>query len=147
MKKQLVKRQRDSCSELPPNKSLKVLVSDTTSSPSTTTSTIDRWAMIELNGQLLAPTIYDPQTKTSQLKKRNGIELGLLSFDSNQSPQIVVGTHEIKGKVVSLKRPFLVMRKGDKEAENSPIVIEGIIEEKFLFDSYPKTIMRAINTT
>jgi hypothetical protein len=56
-----------------------------------------------------------------------------VSFSLSLSPST-------KGKVVKLKRPFLVLRKSSTE-----LIIEGIIEEKYLFDSYPKTIMRAIN--
>ena len=106
---------------------------------------IPKWVLLELNGQLLSPT---PSSTTSVVAE-DGTELGMISFD-NGTPVIVVGTHEIRGKIEKLPKPFLVLRKGTAnktdsgETGEAVVVIEGIIEEKFLFNSYPKTIMRSI---
>ena len=158
---------------------------------------IPTYLLIELNGQLLSPHPFTDKegnknnTRNSVSLKANGkspisqsgsdsksTELGMLTYreGSGNIPQIVIGTHEIKGKVVKLKKEILVLRKGGKrdigvgsdgdeekggegsakkrrktdggvggEEEVSPILIIGVIKEKLLFDTYPKTIMRAIS--
>ena len=59
-------------------------------------------------------------------------------------------SHELKGKVIELKEPFLVLRKRkrssneeeDKKGNNVEFEITGMIKKKVLFDKYPKSIMR-----
>ncbi|GMI09817.1 hypothetical protein TrVE_jg7403 [Triparma verrucosa] len=89
---------------------------------------------IELNGQLVVP-----KGRTSE-----GIEteLGLFTMEEG-TPTLLVGTHEIKGKIVKLKKPLLLVRK-KKSSDDKPLPVEaeGIITEKYLFNGYPKTIMR-----
>ena len=63
---------------------------------------------------------------------------------------MTIASHELKGKVIELKEPFLVLRKRKRSSEeenqfNSDKVefeITGIIKKKILFDNYPKSIMR-----
>ncbi|GMH86474.1 hypothetical protein TrST_g3351 [Triparma strigata] len=89
---------------------------------------------IELNGQLVVP----------KGRKSEGIEteLGLFTMEEG-TPTLLVGTHEIKGKIVKLKKPLLLVRK-KKSSDDKPLPVEaeGIITEKYLFNGYPKTIMR-----
>ena len=94
------------------------------------TSTLPRYSMLEFNGVLLPPVPTGQETSIR--------ELGLIWFDKGL-PTIIVGSHEIKGSVVQLKKPFLVCRKADGKG----CVAEALVETKYLFDSYPKTIMRA----
>jgi hypothetical protein len=86
------------------------------------------------------------------------------------TPIMTLGSHELKGKVETLKQPFVVMKKKRKRGESaddgdgdssskmdidssgereSPILKEsvsyevaGIVKKKMLFDNYPKSIMR-----
>ena len=128
---------------------------------------IPTFLLIELNGQLLFP---HPFTSNPGLNNKSSIsqlgddgkstELGMLTYreGSGNIPQIVIGTHEIKGKVVKLKKEMLVLKKGGKveddedekggnakkrrktdggvgvEEEVSPILIIGVIKEKLLFE-------------
>ena len=65
---------------------------------------------------------------------------------------MTIASHELKGKVIELKEPFLVLRKrkrsSEEEEENQfnrdkvEFEITGIIKKKILFDNYPKSIMR-----
>lgn len=60
---------------------------------------------------------------------------------------MILGTHELEGKVESLKQPFCVL---EKETTASPTNINGstsyrvggIVTQKLLFDKYPKVILR-----
>lgn len=54
---------------------------------------------------------------------------------------MILGSHELKGEVVTLKEPFCVMkkRKRDDRVEYSVV---GIVTKKLFFNQYPKSIMR-----
>lgn len=54
---------------------------------------------------------------------------------------MICGTHELKGKVETLKQPFCVLQK-KQEDENVSYQIRGVVTRKLLFNRYPKTIMR-----
>ena len=88
------------------------------------------------------------------------------------TPIMTLGSHELKGKVETLKQPFVVMKKkkrkrdesgeggdgGDsfskmdidstdegalaKSGESVSYEVAGIVTKKMLFDNYPKSIMR-----
>ena len=84
---------------------------------------------------------------------------------------MTLGSHELKGKVETLKQPFVVMKKkrkrdesgeggdgGDSSSkmdidsadqgalatsgESVSYEVAGIVKKKMLFDNYPKSIMR-----
>jgi len=74
---------------------------------------------------------------------------------------MVIGSHELRGKVEKLKQPFVVMTKkrkhsspsGSKEMNVKPdehqkgkqeveYKIAGVIKNRIMFNSYPKSIMR-----
>ena len=85
---------------------------------------------------------------------------------------MTLGSHELKGKVETLKQPFVVMKKKkrkrdesgeggdggdsfskmdidstdegalDKSGESVSYEVAGIVTKKMLFDNYPKSIMR-----
>ena len=77
---------------------------------------------------------------------------------------MIVASHELKGKVETLKQPFVVMRpckrlrnedgcselmsnnhqqqSNDNKKRKSGYEIAGIVRTKILFDKYPKSIMR-----
>lgn len=68
---------------------------------------------------------------------------------------MIVGSHELKGKVVMLKQPFVVMKKkkkalprkileGGVKEDDGQVEYEalGVVSKKLLFDEYPKSIMR-----
>lgn len=82
------------------------------------------YLLLEYNGSLLPPT---PLSSPS-------CELGLLSL---HPPRVVTGTHELRGRLIPLPTPVLICRRG-----GGGVVVEGVAEEKVLFDGYPKTIMR-----
>lgn len=56
---------------------------------------------------------------------------------------MVLGSHELKGSIVSLKEPFAVMKKRKRDDEDAvDYQVVGLITKKLLFDRYPKSIMR-----
>jgi hypothetical protein len=82
-----------------------------------------------------------------------------------QIPIMILGTHQLTGKIETLKEPFCVMerrRRGsssngsatnmefedDYQNENqersnqTSFHIVGVVRRKFLFNQYPKSIMR-----
>eukprot|EP00956_Cyclotella_meneghiniana_P007246 scaffold9890_cov21-Cyclotella_meneghiniana.AAC.1 len=75
------------------------------------------WVMIELNGELLKPSLLenddndDNETKQHNTLDRRHFELGSVKFDSNGAPTIIIGHHQLKGTTVNLKEPFAVLRK------------------------------------
>lgn len=54
---------------------------------------------------------------------------------------MIVGSHELKGSAVKLKRPFCVLKK-EKVNDSTSYQLKGVVTKKLLFDQYPKTIMR-----
>lgn len=54
---------------------------------------------------------------------------------------MILGSHELKGEVLTLKEPFCVMNKR-KRGEEVDYTVVGVVAKKLLFDRYPKTIMR-----
>lgn len=106
-------------------------------------------------------------SSTSIFDTRNNVELGSISFetpsksaktDSEKLPPVVpimiIGTHELRGTIIELQRPFLCLHKHVIEANGNngdsatattsttEYVVRGIVKYKFIFNQYPKTIMR-----
>jgi hypothetical protein len=54
---------------------------------------------------------------------------------------MIVGSHELKGNVEKLKQPFAVMKKRKRD-ETADYEVIGVITSKYLFNQYPKSIMR-----
>lgn len=127
------------------------------------------WTVIELNGELVVPT--EMPTAEKQLVKVVGpdqVELGSLRFQDEKTPVMVLGSHELRGTVESLKQPFCVFEKergvaaistaapahstttdNNDDKENSSqsqgelqYKVVGIITKKLLFNKYPKVIMK-----
>ena len=68
---------------------------------------------------------------------------------------LIIGTHELRGTAEDLSQPFCVLRKKRKRQEHpseedngadSPqhchYEIAGVVRRKYVFNQYPKTIMR-----
>ena len=56
---------------------------------------------------------------------------------------MILGSHELKGSITTLKQPFAVMKKRTKGEHNDvDYQVVGVITKKLLFDQYPKSIMR-----
>lgn len=89
------------------------------------------WGLIELNGELIMPN--DEGNKD--------LELGSLTFD-DETPVMIVGSHELRGSIIKLKQPFAVLRKQKGSESDVEYEVVGMITKKVLFDQYPKSIMR-----
>mmetsp|Transcript_27768 Transcript_27768/g.59364 ORF Transcript_27768/g.59364 Transcript_27768/m.59364 type:complete len:161 (-) Transcript_27768:583-1065(-) len=106
------------------------------------------YAMIEINGNLIAPVEFpkgDTCLKIFGADKR--VELGKLFLKGpGKTPMMILGNHELTGEVKKLDDPFCLMEKKynedvtPKQIESYQII--GIVKEKFLFENYPKAIMR-----
>ena len=71
------------------------------------------------------------------------------------SPTLIIGHHQLKGTSISLKEPFVVMKKRRKTDRNTckesiskidehsgvELQVAGIVKKKLMFDSYPKSIV------
>ena len=56
---------------------------------------------------------------------------------------MTLGSHQLKGKIEKLKEPFSVMEKEyDENQSLKAYKIIGTVHEKFIFNQYPKVIMR-----
>lgn len=58
---------------------------------------------------------------------------------------MILGTHELKGKVESLKRPFCILQKEESSQEDgggTSYRVSGMVTRKLLFDKYPKVLLR-----
>jgi hypothetical protein len=60
---------------------------------------------------------------------------------SPQSPVMILGSHQLKGKVETLKEPFCILEK-EYIDEILHYKVVGVVTEKLLFNQYPKIIMR-----
>mmetsp|Transcript_21632 Transcript_21632/g.49933 ORF Transcript_21632/g.49933 Transcript_21632/m.49933 type:complete len:118 (+) Transcript_21632:66-419(+) len=97
------------------------------------------WSMIELNGELVIPQTTNDE---SNPLGKDQVELGSLKFKEG-TPVMTVGSHELKGKVVTLKEPFAVLKKRKREEDDQvEYKVLGVVTKKLLFDQYPKSIMR-----
>lgn len=55
---------------------------------------------------------------------------------------MILGTHELQGKVEPLKQPFCVLEKETSRSGGTSYRVSGIVTSKLLFDKYPKVILR-----
>jgi Ctf8 len=76
---------------------------------------------------------------------------------------MILGTHQLTGKIETLKEPFCVMERRRGSSSSNPEAMEtendyenenqersnqtsfhivGVVRRKFLFNQYPKSIMR-----
>ena len=58
---------------------------------------------------------------------------------------MILGSHQLKGSVETLKDPFCLMEKkytSEQPKELKAYQIKGAVTQKYLFNSYPKVIMR-----
>ena len=55
---------------------------------------------------------------------------------------MILGTHELQGKIESLKQPFCVLEKEASLEDGTSYRVGGIVTQKLLFDKYPKVILR-----
>uniref|UniRef100_A0A7S2N178 Uncharacterized protein n=1 Tax=Helicotheca tamesis TaxID=374047 RepID=A0A7S2N178_9STRA len=122
--------------------------------------TPQEWSLLELNGELIPPAEIpqsEPPSSTTDMDVDCGstttarMELGAVRFSDDGTPMMTIGSHELKGKIVNLKQPFVIMKKNkatkrkrceDCDSSNVNFEVAGVITKKMLFDQYPKTIMR-----
>jgi chromosome transmission fidelity protein 8 len=98
---------------------------------------IPEWGMLELNGELILPSMSE-----EGVDPKGDLELGSLSFMDAISPRMIIGGHELKGKVVKLDKPFAILKKRKNEKGETFYEVWGLITTKLLFDEYPRSIMR-----
>ncbi|CAL7943365.1 unnamed protein product [Xylocopa violacea] len=99
---------------------------------------LEDWAIIELQGDLK----YNSPDITKKY-------IGDLHFTKSGTPILVIGSHVLYGKEMSLPKPFAVLVKrnseGDNAANNSEITteytIKAIVKKKLIFKSRPKYII------
>lgn len=137
---------------------------------------LPEWAMIELNGELIAPSSSNLQNDkenpdnaaAESILPKSQVELGSVRFVNDvsskwgpclihsnrcrfshflccwifQQPIMILGTHELQGKVETLKHPFCVLQKESSLSNGTSYRVNGIVTRKLLFDKYPKVILR-----
>ena len=105
---------------------------------SLSSSSIQEWGMLELNGELVMPSTDDENA----FGLYDDIELGSLTFSEDATPVMIVGGHELKGSVVKLQKPFAILKKRAQDQGLTDYEVVGVITKKLLFNQYPKSIMR-----
>ena len=57
---------------------------------------------------------------------------------------MILGSHELKGKIETLKEPLTLMEKKYNEETQSieAYHVKAVIRQKLIFNQYPKVIMR-----
>ena len=56
---------------------------------------------------------------------------------------MILGSHQLKGKVEKLNEPFTVMEKQyDEHQKLESYQVVGVVRQKHMFNQYPKAIMR-----
>jgi hypothetical protein len=55
---------------------------------------------------------------------------------------MLLGTHELQGRVEDLKQPFCVLEKQVSSSRETAYRVAGLVTRKLLFDKYPKVILR-----
>ncbi|XP_065672877.1 chromosome transmission fidelity protein 8 homolog isoform X2 [Hydra vulgaris] len=103
------------------------------------------WHLIELQGAL-----------ESFEQDIAGLHIGDLHFDEKGNPFLIVGHHVLTGKVVSLDKPFAVLKKNEpqlsnvktdainhEKTEKSQAIykVEALIKEKIIFRNRPRPII------
>ena len=110
------------------------------------------WGMVELQGQL----------ETRDQVSFDSMHIGDLHFDSRGTPSLIVGHHLLTGKIMTLDKPFAVLKKKSKTTfsdqgvewgigmEPQPAPASGgtteyevmaLITKKIIFKNRPKPII------
>lgn len=85
---------------------------------------LDELAILELQGEVTPKnSTYEEQT------------MGPLTIEGNHAT-LIIGNHELRGKVQILKNPLLVLKKGSKEGINAV----AYIKKKVVFSDRPMLI-------
>lgn len=65
-----------------------------------------------------------------------------VSYFRPKNPTLILGSHQLKGKTEKLKEPFSLMEKTYDENQELSYRVIGFVKQKFIFNQYPKVIMR-----
>lgn len=88
------------------------------------------WGLVELQGSVECPPNVALQ----------GAHIGDLHMDKAGVPHLVVGHHVLTGKVMTLDKPFAVMRKSTENEKEWNVV--SVVERKYMFKTRPKPIIQ-----
>jgi Ctf8 len=107
----------------------------------------NEWTLLELNAELIVP-IELPNNKennpqTPIILSPDQVELGSLCFRDDNKPVMIIGSHELVGRIEHLKEPFCVFEKIYSEGGELEYKVVGVMKKKLLFNNYPKTIMKS----
>lgn len=96
------------------------------------------WCIIELQGAI---------ERLAEPEKGAALELGTLCVPAN-NPEIVqltLGSHQLEGKVVPLKKPLALLdfgsRDGAADGTRRHCEIVGVIRQKYIFKTRPKPLI------
>ena len=99
------------------------------------------WGLVELQGQL----------ETRDQISFDSMHIGSLHFDSNSTPNLIIGHHLLTGRVVDLEKAIAVLQKtsrstsvdedSDSEKKSIQHKVVAIIRKKIIFKYRPKPII------
>lgn len=116
---------------------------------------VAEWGLVELQGLL----------ETRDHVPLDGMHIGDLHFNSKGTPSLIVGHHLLTGKVVTLDKPYAMMKRkkqttkgdggregmeldlgtepgGDAESDSCPeYEVVALISKKIIFKNRPKPII------
>ncbi|KAF1745171.1 hypothetical protein MXB_645, partial [Myxobolus squamalis] len=85
---------------------------------------LDEWYIIELQGHL----------ETDEISFKDS--LGRLYFTTDNTPYLLIGQNKIKGVVIKLKNPYVIMSKNIQNAIKS-FKIVAVVHNLILFKTRP----------
>ncbi|KAI3438097.1 hypothetical protein D9Q98_000539 [Chlorella vulgaris] len=91
------------------------------------------WAMIEMQGEL---------ERKDGGSLDEAFDVGTLSTSSTGAVLLTIGYHQLEGKRLELKKPFVVMdREQGADGESTHYKVIGVIREKILFKARPRPLI------
>jgi hypothetical protein len=101
------------------------------------------WTLLELNAELIVPVELPNKENNPIIFGPDQVELGSLCYHQDNKPVMIIGSHELTGRVEHLKEPFCVFEKIYHADGGLEYKVVGVIQKKLLFNNYPKTIMKS----
>lgn len=92
------------------------------------------WMIIELQGVL----------ESNETGGFNDLAIGDLHFDEKGQPSLIIGNHLLTGRVVTMEKPFAVLKKVINQLSNSSsteYTVQALVRKKIIFKTRPKPIV------
>ena len=97
---------------------------------------LEEWIMIETQGHIeVGEELVDGGAIESLVK------LGKLTMDGDGRATLAIGNHLLQGRLITLKKPLLLLKKQQEEGDTR-YVSRSIIKKKILFKNRPSILKK-----